>query len=191
MIFEFSNMKNQHGQTLLEATIALAALLIIISATTTAVITSVNNSIFVKNQNNANKLAQEGMEFMRKVKTDNYIYFISLRGNPVGVPSYYCIPNSPSYPPALTPSSTNADSECADINISNTDFDRRVTITKMKQDNAAYECSFQCSGPGCAAILNDVVSHSVLVEVAWSSGKCASGVKCHKAQVKSCFINNL
>lgn len=175
------------GQTLLEATIALAALLIILSATATAVITGVNNSIFVRNQNNANKLAQEGMEFIRKIKTDDYIYFLSLRGNPVGVSSYYCIPNSPSYPPPLTESSTNADSECADINISNTDFDRRATITKMDQDSASSECSFD----GSASDLNDVVSHSVLVDVTWSSGKCASGVKCHKSQLKSCFINTL
>ncbi|MBP9815327.1 MAG: prepilin-type N-terminal cleavage/methylation domain-containing protein [Candidatus Levybacteria bacterium] len=63
--------KNSSGQTLVEAIIALSLLVIILSATAVAVLTSVNNSVFVKQQNQANKLAQQGLEYMRDQISNN------------------------------------------------------------------------------------------------------------------------
>lgn len=59
------------GQTLIEAILALSALLIVLSAISVAVVNSVSNSTFVKNQDKTNKYAQEGIEYIKRIKETN------------------------------------------------------------------------------------------------------------------------
>lgn len=63
-------MKNK-GQTMLEAVIALAAILLVLAAVSISVISSLSNSTFIEQQNQANKLAQQGMEYLRDQITNN------------------------------------------------------------------------------------------------------------------------
>lgn len=56
----------QKGQTLIEFLIALAAAVVIISAIGGAVVTTLNNAQFSKNQNLGNQYANQGMEIIRK-----------------------------------------------------------------------------------------------------------------------------
>jgi Tfp pilus assembly protein PilV len=56
------------GQTLIEAMIALASILLTLTAISVAIITSVSNSQFIKNQTLASKYAQAGIELMRNYR---------------------------------------------------------------------------------------------------------------------------
>lgn len=168
-------MKQNRGQTLLEATIALAALLLILAATSTAVVTGINNSIFVRNQNTANKYAQEGMEYMKNLKDNDYTTFLSLAPS-IGPGSDYCLDSNRVR--------TSYGASCV-IGVNNV-FDRKITVTQVNPGTSA-ECSFNdISGGG----FSDVFVHSVRVTVSWNSGKCTGSAKCHKAELKSCFVNN-
>ncbi|MFH1833233.1 MAG: hypothetical protein ABH816_03695 [Candidatus Levyibacteriota bacterium] len=61
-------MRNfQNGQTLIEALVAMAAAVAVISAITAAVIASLNNAQYSKNQSLAAQYAQEGMELLRGI----------------------------------------------------------------------------------------------------------------------------
>lgn len=68
------------GSALVEAVVALAAILVIVTGISVIVSLGVNNSTFVKNQNQANKYAQQGMEFIRGLKENDYAEFISYKG---------------------------------------------------------------------------------------------------------------
>src|SRR5450759_3168005 len=57
---------NNKGQGLVEALIALGAAVVIISAITVAVITSVHNSDFAKYQNLATNYAQQGLAIVKQ-----------------------------------------------------------------------------------------------------------------------------
>lgn len=59
------------GQTIIEATIALASILLTLAAIAVAISTSVSNSTFIKQQNQASKYAQDGMEQLRYLRNTN------------------------------------------------------------------------------------------------------------------------
>lgn len=61
--------KDQKGQSLLEITVLLGVLLVIVTAIVTLTINGLRNSQFAKNQSQATKLAQEGLEIVRVMKT--------------------------------------------------------------------------------------------------------------------------
>lgn len=73
-------MKNSKGQTLLEMAIALSAILITLAAISIAIVTSVNNSQFIKSQSQASKYAQQGMEVIRYLRNNNLATFNSYSG---------------------------------------------------------------------------------------------------------------
>ena len=68
------------GQTIIEATIALASILLTLAAITVAITTSVNNSQFIKIQSQAGKFAQDGMEQLRYLRNTNSATFFSREG---------------------------------------------------------------------------------------------------------------
>jgi Tfp pilus assembly protein PilV len=71
---------DQKGQSLVEALVALAAAVVIVSAIAVAVITSVNNSDFSKNQNLATQYAQEGIEILRNLSQSDWAIFSTYSG---------------------------------------------------------------------------------------------------------------
>lgn len=73
-------MKESFGQTIIEVVIALSAALLIIGAVTVLVVTSVNNSSFIKNQNISAKWAQQGMEYTKFLRNSNLSQFKSYSG---------------------------------------------------------------------------------------------------------------
>ena len=71
-----NNMKKkQLGQTLLEALIALATAVVIISAMTVIVLSSLNNAQFSRNQNQATQYAQQGIEFLKNLAQSDWASF--------------------------------------------------------------------------------------------------------------------
>lgn len=80
-------MKNQFGQILIEAILALGITMFIITGIVVALISSLNNSTFTKNQNLASAYAQEGIDIARNQKDSDYATFSAL-----GTPSTtYCL----------------------------------------------------------------------------------------------------
>lgn len=68
----------QKGQSLIEALVALGAAVIIISAITITVISSLNNVEFSRDQNLASQYAKEGLELIRQINQDNSTFLTSL-----------------------------------------------------------------------------------------------------------------
>jgi type II secretory pathway pseudopilin PulG len=68
------------GQTMVEALVALAAAVIIISSITVAVITSSSNTSYSTKQNKATQLAREGLDVMRKYRDQNAVEFAETSG---------------------------------------------------------------------------------------------------------------
>lgn len=61
-------MLNEHGQSLIELIVVAAVAVIVVGALTFATIASLRNAAFAKNQSQATKLAQDGLERMRGVR---------------------------------------------------------------------------------------------------------------------------
>lgn len=61
-------MCSEKGQTLIEVIVAITAGVLVVAALTFAVIFSLRNAKFSQNQNQATKLAQEGLEKVRSIR---------------------------------------------------------------------------------------------------------------------------
>lgn len=122
-------MKNQLGQSLIEALVALGAAVIVISAVVIAVIAAQNNADFSKNQNLATQYAQQGMEVLRQQSETSWQTFSTYSGS-------YCLDEG------STTLSSSGGSSCS-VNISNF-FVRSITIN---QNNAG------CSGGAKVSVI--------------------------------------
>lgn len=166
-----SNMKKKllknKGQTLIEALIALTAIILIMTGTTVAVITSLNNASQIKTETRVDKVAQQGMEYIRnQIVTNanagaqsNFDLYTAMNGT-------VCL--SPTF--AL---STVINGTCSAAVFIDGKYRRMVTFTPA-----------QCEGSGFTNGLK------VRVDVSWNDSKCQqSTVLCHTQEVTSCFIN--
>lgn len=79
-------MGSERGQTLIEAIVALVTILLIVTAIAIVIVNSLYNSQFIKNQNEANKYAQEGIELVRNIQKNDLSAFASFDQN-----ATYCI----------------------------------------------------------------------------------------------------
>ncbi len=70
----------EEGQTIIEAVVALASIMLTLAAITVAITTSVSNSEFIKNQSQASKYAQQGMESIRNLRNTDPTTFETLTG---------------------------------------------------------------------------------------------------------------
>lgn len=153
---------DSRGQTLLEALIALTVLVIILGAVATAILTSINNSSYIKQQAQANKLAQQGMEYIRDKISNNTT-------NPSAFVTYAGYVGSARCLGAISPPAPMSATSCGMVaNIP--PFMREVTFS---------------SGASCGIAANGL---SVTVSVYWTSGKCTTSF-CNSQKVTSCFIN--
>lgn len=109
-------MNSQRGQSLVEAIVALVTILIIITAIAIVIVSGLYNSSYIKNQNEANKYAQEGMEFVRNIQKNDLVAFASYNQN-----ATYCIEEGSS-----TLTSTNCDTQT--INTGNA-YNRTVVFS--------------------------------------------------------------
>ena len=150
--------KTEKGQTIIEAIVALAAIFAIVAAIAIAIINAVSNSQFVKNQNLANKYAQQGMEFARGIHADNIQTFQALSG------SYSFGENDT----ALMPG------ESLTVNID----DSHIRNLHFADDE---EPCLNDDG-------SSVNLKKVTVVVNWSSGKCSADDRlCHDTTLVSCI----
>lgn len=137
------------GQTIVEATIALASILLTLAAIGIAISTSVNNSQFIKQQTQASKYAQDGMEQLRYVRNTNSTSFFSKEG-------IYCMNEDNS----LVPGS------CTGVNIAGA-FKREAEFTQLstiecgdstKVTVSVYWASGKCNQPNTFCHKSQLVS---------------------------------
>ncbi|TSC89467.1 MAG: Uncharacterized protein G01um10145_624 [Microgenomates group bacterium Gr01-1014_5] len=76
------------GQSLFELIIAIGIGIIIVTAIVQLVTISVRNASFAKNKNEATRLAQQALEWLRSEKEKDWAVFYNRTGNP----AYWCLP---------------------------------------------------------------------------------------------------
>lgn len=156
-----------NGQSLIEALVALSAASIIVSAIAIAVISSVNNSDYSKNQNKATAYAQAEIEILGQLSKANWQTFNTYSGT-------YCVGNKQVMASQII--------DCSTPNLEST-FIRQIDVAK--------------NNSSCASGAGSTQGTSVKVTVSWADGKCTihNGLRdyCHSANVQSCFtdINTL
>ncbi len=166
-------MKRQAGQTLLEVLIALGVSVVIVTTLTTAVITGLNNSQSSKNDNLATHYAQEGLEFMRKLRDSDWTTFFSYYSGSLSV-YYKCLAKTADNMNQIT-------SYPCSLNINNF-FTRQITITKN-----ATECT-PANPPPPTPTPIPTRNALITVDVSWFDSKCKAGeADCHKVTVSSCL----
>lgn len=170
-----NNMKaeKQAGQTIIEVLVALSTVVVIVSAITIAVLSSLNNAQFSKNQNSATQYAQEGMEIMRKVRDTDYQAFYDL------AESYYCLPQG-----ATVPTNPPVGFDQCDQNI-----DVYIREVEVLRGSLSAPCVASTPPPLPTPTPRSDDSIKVIVRVKWSDSRCTGESFCHKAELASCFTN--
>lgn len=138
------------GQSLVEAIIALGAAVVIISAIAIAVITSVSNSDFSKNQNLATHFAQQGIEILRGQSESDWTSFATRSGT-------FC----------LTQGNSNLGLPTSSCNLPNINnfFIRKVVISPGNagcSTNTKVSVTVSWSDGKCS--LSNAYCHSVLLD---------------------------
>lgn len=154
--------KSQKGQTIIEAVVALMTILIILTAIAIVIVNALYNSRFIKNQNEANKYAQQGMEFVRNLQQNDLEQFASYVLDENGEVEYstYCIDDVTQ---TLTPNCNEST-----VNVAET-----------------YNRSIAFSPVGAKCHVSEITT---TVTVKWSTSKCASTNRfCHESKLESCI----
>jgi len=105
-------MRDERGETLVEVLVALGIITVVASALVGVVVTSMGNTRFSKDQNQATQYAQEGMEIVRQKRDDGYVAFRNI------ATGTYCLDGG----------STILDPDCTAANVGS--YLRKVTITQ-------------------------------------------------------------
>lgn len=157
---KISVLKHNTGQTLIEATIALASILLTLAAIAVAITTSVSNSQFIKNQTLAGKYSQQGMEYMTYLRTTEDPVIFENRDD------VFCMGENGTLNPLAGPCNPT---DTSGNGLVDGTFKREVTFdpNPVTQD---------CGG-----------GTKVTVATSWVSGKCVGGEFCHKSELISCF----
>lgn len=140
--------------------VALVTILLIITAISIVVVSGLYNSRFIKNQNEANKYAQQGIEFVRNIQKNDLTTFAAYSQN-----STYCIDSVNN---VLT--TTNCDTTGVNTG---TSYNRTVAFAP-----AGSEC-----------LTNQEIKATVTVKWS-SSKCPASNTFCHKSVLTACLTYN-
>lgn len=165
----------QHGQTLIEVLVGLAAAVAVMSAMTVSTINALNNAQFSRSQNLATNYAQQGMEVVKNLQAIDYGTFSSLSGT-------YCFAQSCN---EIDGDPTHVGQACAKIsgarcpgtlNIGS-QFVRTVTFHTNDAEVA------KCNANGTTE------NTKVDVTLSWYDQRCtnSSNLYCHNVIVSSCF----
>lgn len=143
-------MIKEKGQTLIEVVIALATSVGVISAIVVAVMSSLNNTEFTKNQNLASAFSQQGMEIVRSTAKINWASFLTY--NKV----YYCLSKNSTI---LTAMGSNGCGQNVDI------FSRGIEIWKDSSDcqNEVKVISTVSWSDSKCTSANDLFCHKVKI----------------------------
>ena len=156
--------KSQKGQTIIEAIVALMTILIILTAISIVIVNGLYNSRFIKNQNEANKYAQQGIEFVRNMQKNDLEQFGELVLDDLGeVPEFstFCIDEE---------NNTLTSDNC---------------VPNTANLAGTYNRTVSFSPPGSKCHDSEIITS---VSVKWSSSKCPESNRyCHMSQLESCL----
>ena len=156
-------INNLQGQSLIEITVALGALVVILTVSSTAIISALNNSQEAKYQNQASVYAQQGIEVLRQTRDSSWTTFDNLSGA-------YCMASSCTQLKSNGPCGPKNGTCGKNVDI----FSRSVTLVKNNS---------QCNQDG-------VSGTKAFVTVAWSDSKCSpQSAHCRKVELETCFSN--
>ena len=68
------------GQSLIEVLVALAIAIVVVTAITVTSLSSLNSAQYIRDQDQASKYAQEGIEVVRAIRNNSYIGFRAYGG---------------------------------------------------------------------------------------------------------------
>lgn len=164
------------GQALIEVLAALGLGIVLISAITILVITSLSGAQLSKTQNLATQYAQEGMEVIRSQRN----------GGKLPASGTYCLDKNN---PTLYPKDTAVINGCSHngLNFQNVDtFAREVKIEEDSSECRATPPPVLTPTPVTAALTK------ITVKVSWSDSKCAdaNNLMCHNVTVVSCLSDS-
>ena len=170
---------SQNGQALVEVLVALLVAIIIISTITVAVLTSLNNANFSKNQDLANFYAQEAVDVLRRQRDSDWAKFFDYY-NDSSSDYNFCLPeNAVDLGESISDPTSDPQSCYKNILLSGTPFfGRHVHIERN---------SSQCTPVNTPAPGDTTRNAEVTVNVYWTDNKCPTGIPCHKVSLTTCF----
>lgn len=162
------------GQTIIEVVVAFGAGIVVLSALTLMMLSSLNNASEGTSRTQATQYAQDGLETVRNLRDADWSQLVDLSKNPNNT---YCMSDLCS---TLTTSSGNCGPKISSCGLNvNSKFSRQVEI--------------RFNDPSCIP-QNPVSGKNFIkgiVTVSYGDGKCtnSSNPYCHKVQVESCYTN--
>jgi Tfp pilus assembly protein PilV len=166
---------NKKGIILIEAILALGMIVVIMTALVTALVSSLSNTNFSKNESIATNYAQEGLEIARNDKDFDFTQFSGMSGT-------YCL-YSDEDNPIQSVFSAPTSPPCSKIDGI---FTRTIYINNSGNDSRPG--ADLSKNPRC---LRKASNQPVYVAstVTWADSKCSGSDQCHKVELNSCFIN--
>lgn len=155
--------KSRHGQSLIEVLLSLSIAAIVLGAMTIAVISSLRNAQFAKNQNLATQLASQGMEIIKEIRDRD----ASLEGHR----GTWCLEANGSF--TALPCDQNVGT--VEIGVAGPPY---LYSRSVKILESHLECTTD--------------TYYVEISVSWWDNACDDpGNFCHKVQVASCLVKQI
>jgi len=157
-------MKKNTGQSLIEILLALATIVVIITAIAFSIISSLKNNEYSRDQNLATTYAQQGLELIRTQRNNDYATFKSLSGT-------YCLAST------CTTLSSQVGNACGPAGAlgcgQNIGIFERLAVVEPS--------SSSCKG----------VATKVELSALWTDSQCNTSVNvfCHHVDLVSCLTN--
>ena len=161
----------EKGQTIIEVLIALSTAVVIVAASTSVVLKAISNAKYTQTQNSATRYAQEGIEFIRYLRSTNFKEFDDLTST-----DPYCLDKDAT---SLYLGNKNV---CGQTSCGNNleNYSRAVYI----EQDSAY-CAPASVGPLTPTPVN--TSAKVTVIVSWTDSQCSNYCPCHESKLISCL----
>lgn len=165
-------LKNQKGQTLVEAIIALAVVSLIITAVVIAVVSGLSNSTASGDRSTALSYAEEGLDYMRDLKSESFSGFTSsYPTSTTNANNYYCLSED-----GVIEDESVAAINCTTSNNIEGKYIRRVYIDSNGENPSGV---VQCGSGG-------IYASSV---VTWADSACRNGQNCRSVELTTCLYN--
>jgi hypothetical protein len=181
MIKRNDSLRDEKGQALLEILLAFSVASVVLGAIVFGIATSLNNTLYTKNQGLAISYAQEGMTVIRKIRDSSWSNFCTYGNN------NYCLPqNLTTSSPELIPYDSN---NCFQNGIVG-NFVRKAVITHSSQECCSHDNTVTTPCPPSGTCMSGTLGSKVTVSVAWTDSKCQVGAPyCHNVEVATCLSN--
>ncbi len=169
----------EKGQTLIEVLAALSITVVLLYGITAAVVFSLSNIQFTKNQNLANHYAEQGMGIVRQIWNSNLSFFNNLPNDS----NYYCLYMNSS---DLIQKDTSITNGCTGIDQPNPT--PAPNVPNFAREVDLFKNSEHCSPTGSPSPKPDATK--VIVKVSWTDSKCTDvsrDIYCHKVELVTCL----